>query len=50
MGQEQPVIIHHILCEDTLDDGVLAALERKDQVQQGLIEALKAYVREGKRL
>ena len=46
MGQEQGVIIHHIVCADTLDDHVLDVLESKDQVQAGLIEALKAYIQE----
>lgn len=45
MGQEHPVVIHHIITEDTLDDKVLAVLNGKDQVQQGLIDALKAYIK-----
>lgn len=48
MGQEHPVVIHHIICEDTLDDYVLGVLNGKDQVQAGLIEALKLYIREEK--
>ena len=46
MGQTRPVVIHHILCEDTLDDRVLNVLNGKNQVQASLIEALKAYVKE----
>ena len=45
-GQEQSVIIHRIICEDTLDEKVLAALSRKDATQKGLLKALKEYVGE----
>lgn len=48
MGQEHPVVIHHIITEDTLDGRVLDVLDGKDRVQQSLIEALKAYVKEEK--
>ncbi len=46
MGQEHPVVVHHIVCADTLDDKVLDALNGKDKVQAGLIEALKLYIKE----
>ena len=46
MGQTETVIVHHIVCEDTLDDHVLEVLAEKDQVQSSLIDALKAYIRE----
>lgn len=42
-GQEESVIVHHIVCEDTLDDRVLLALQRKDATQRSLLEALKGY-------
>ena len=44
-GQTQSVIIHHIVCSDTLDEGVLAALREKDETQAGLLKALKGYLR-----
>ena len=44
-GQTQSVIIHHIVCTDTLDEGVLAALKEKDETQDGLLKALKGYLR-----
>ena len=44
MGQEHPVIIHHIVCRDTMDERVLAALQRKDVTQRALLEALKQYL------
>lgn len=46
MGQGESVIIHHIICEGTLDEKVLLALEKKNQVQKGLLDALKEYVEE----
>lgn len=45
-GQEYPVIVHHILTENTLDDRVLTALHSKDATQRSLLDALKGYVNE----
>ena len=44
-GQTQSVIIHHIVCSDTLDEGVMGALREKDETQAGLLKALKRYLR-----
>lgn len=41
-GQCGVVTIHHILCKDTVDEDVMAALERKDMTQERLIEAMRA--------
>ena len=41
-GQKQPVTIHHIVCKDTVDEDVLAALASKDVTQEKLIAAVKA--------
>jgi len=46
MGQEQGVIVHHVVCEDTLDDRVLSVLGQREATQDGLLQALKAYVSE----
>ena len=43
-GQEYPVIVHHIITEDTLDNRVLTALQDKDATQRSLLDALKGYV------
>ena len=43
-GQEQSVIIHRIICEDTLDEKVLSVLTRKDATQRSMLKALKEYV------
>ena len=45
-GQEHPVIVHHIICENTLDDRVLAALQSKNATQKSLLDALKGYLKE----
>lgn len=43
-GQEQSVIIHHIICEKTVDEKVMDALGRKDTTQRSLLSALKSYL------
>ena len=40
-GQTQTVIIHHLVASDTIDEDVLALLERKEAGQDRLLEALK---------
>lgn len=42
-GQEKTVIVHHIICDDTLDEKVLDVLQKKDATQRSLLEALKRY-------
>jgi Superfamily II DNA/RNA helicases, SNF2 family len=41
-GQNETVIIHHILTKDTIDEDVMAALTRKEKTQASLIDAVKA--------
>ena len=48
-GQERPVFVHHIICADTLDERVLAALAEKDKTETALLEALKSYMKEMKK-
>ena len=36
------VVIHHLITQGTIDEQIMAALERKDQTQRALIEAVKA--------
>lgn len=43
-GQTDTVFIHHILTEDTLDQRVMDALDKKDGVQESLLNALKGYL------
>ena len=41
-GQSEVVTIHHIICKDTVDEDVMAALASKDVTQEKLIAAVKA--------
>lgn len=45
-GQQETVIIHRLVTQDTRDVDVAAALEGKSDVQNALLEALKARIRE----
>ena len=40
-GQQQAVIVHHIVAEDSADELVMQALKDKDFTQNAIIEALK---------
>lgn len=44
MGQEHPVVIHHIVAEHTLDEKVMSALTDKAATQKSLLDALKDFV------
>lgn len=41
-GQTDTVVIHHIIAKGTIDEDVMAALARKERVQNALINAVKA--------
>lgn len=43
-GQKHPVIVHHLVAEDTLDEAVMESLKHKDKGQERLIQALKAEI------
>lgn len=50
-GQTEKVIIHHLICSGTRDEDVMQALGRKDDVQNWVMQSLKARIkaiREGK--
>jgi SNF2 family DNA or RNA helicase len=40
-GQEKPVIIHHLVIENTIDEKVIKVLEGKINLQDALLESLK---------
>lgn len=44
-GQTERVIIHHLVCEGTRDEDVMQALERKDDVQEWVMQSLKARIK-----
>ena len=43
-GQKNTVVIQHIITENTVDERILKALQRKDKTQSALIDAVKAEV------
>ncbi len=43
-GQKETVVVHHLIAKGTLDETVMAALERKDGSQSALVEAVKARI------
>lgn len=43
-GQTDTVYIHHIICKGTIDEDVMRAIQRKEAIQDALIEAVKAEV------
>lgn len=43
-GQEEKVIIHHLVCAGTRDEDVMKALERKEDVQEWVMSSLKARI------
>lgn len=45
-GQKATVVINHLVTKDTIDEQVMAALERKEVSQKDLIEAIKVSLRE----
>lgn len=42
-GQKRTCIVHTISCDDTVDNVVIGALQRKNKGQQAMIDALKQY-------
>ena len=44
-GQQEKVIIHHLVCSGTRDEDVMQALQRKDDSQNWVMESLKARIR-----
>ncbi len=43
-GQTEPVYIHHLVVDGGMDQTVMAALEAKADVQDTLLQALKAKI------
>jgi len=41
-GQNETVVIHHIITKDTIDEDVIVALTKKEKTQTSLIDAVKA--------
>jgi SNF2 family DNA or RNA helicase len=45
-GQNETVVIHHIITKGTIDVRVMKVLKNKDKTQSALIEAVKANLKE----
>ncbi len=43
-GQNDTVVIHHIIAKDTIDEDVMAALRKKEKIQSALIDSVKARI------
>jgi SNF2 family DNA or RNA helicase len=41
-GQNETVVIHHIITKGTIDEDVMKALKRKEKTQEDLVDAVKA--------
>ncbi|MEG1149596.1 MAG: DEAD/DEAH box helicase, partial [Niameybacter sp.] len=44
-GQNETVVIHHIITKGTIDEDVMKALKRKEKIQSDLIDAVKAKLK-----
>ena len=45
-GQNQTVVIHHIITKNTIDEDVMKALKRKERTQEALMSDVKARIGE----
>lgn len=43
-GQKNHIVVHHIIARDTVDEAILAAVQRKDKTQQKLLNAVRDYI------
>jgi SNF2 family DNA or RNA helicase len=44
-GQKNPVVVHHLVAEGTVDEDVMRVLENKEAGQEALLQAVKARVK-----
>jgi SNF2 family DNA or RNA helicase len=45
-GQTRTTVIHHLICEGTIDETVLTALTKKDGVQNSLLDSLRRIIQD----
>lgn len=43
-GQNETVVIHHIITKGTIDEQIIGSLNKKEKVQLDLIDAVKANI------
>lgn len=49
-GQEEIVVIHHIIAKGTIDEDVMEAIKRKEKIQSNLIDAVKANLKRRRKI
>lgn len=47
-GQQHTVVIHHLIAKGTIDEDIMKSLQEKKQGQDGMLEAVRARIREYK--
>lgn len=47
-GQQRTVVIHHLIAKGTIDEDIMKSLQEKKQGQDGMLEAVRARIREYK--
>lgn len=47
-GQQHTVVIHHLIANGTIDEDIMKSLQEKKQGQDGMLEAVRARIREYK--
>lgn len=45
-GQTRTTVIHHLICEGTIDEDVLESLQGKDDVQNNLLNSLRRIIKD----
>ena len=43
-GQQNHIVVHHIIAKDTVDEAIMSAVKRKDKTQQNLLNAVRDYI------
>lgn len=46
-GQKKTVVVHHIVMENSIDEVVMKALERKNSTQKNILDAVKIQIEKG---
>jgi len=44
-GQQNRIMVHHIIAKDTIDEAIIKAVRRKDKTQQNLLNAVRDYIK-----
>lgn len=47
-GQKEPVIIHRLVVQNSMDEDVVKSLESKSETQESLLQSLKARIKDAK--